>query len=89
LTALLGEIKKAVTFYVEKYKNELPITQLLLTGGGASLPGLPIYFAQNLGFEAVLANPWNMLNIQGVPHEIETKGPEYSTAVGLALKEYE
>ena len=89
LTALLGEIKKAVTFYVEKYKNELPISQLLLTGGGASLPGLPIYFAQNLGFEAVLANPWKMLNVQGVPHEIEMKGPEYSTAVGLALKEYE
>jgi len=89
LTALLGEIKKAVTFYVEKYKNELPISQLLLTGGGASLPGLSIYFAQNLGFESVLANPWKMLNVQGVPHDIEMKGPEYSTSVGLALKEYE
>jgi len=89
LTALLGEVKKAVTFYMEKYKNELPISQLLLTGGGAGLPGLPIYFARNLGFEAVLANPWKMLTIQGVPQAVEAMGSEYAVAIGLAMKEYE
>jgi type IV pilus assembly protein PilM len=89
LTSLTGEIKKAITFYNEKYKNEQPITQMLLTGGGASLPGLPVYFAQNLGVEAVLANPWKLLNIQGVPQAVEANGPEFSVAVGLALKEYE
>ncbi|HVA96280.1 MAG TPA: type IV pilus assembly protein PilM [Candidatus Acidoferrales bacterium] len=89
LTALMGEIKKAITFYSEKYKNESPITQMLLTGGGASLPGLAVYFAQNLGIESVLANPWKMLNIQGVPQAVEVNGPEFSIAIGLALKEYE
>jgi type IV pilus assembly protein PilM len=89
LTALLTEVKKALTFYTDKYKNESPITQILLTGGGSSLPGLAIYFAQYIGLEAVSANPWKMLNVQGVPQAIEAKGPEYSVAVGLALKEYE
>lgn len=89
LTSLLTEIKKAITFYTEKYKNDSPISQLLLTGGGASLPGLAVYFTQNLGIESVLANPWKMLNIQGVPQTVESKGQEYSVAVGLALKEYE
>jgi len=89
LTSLLSEVKKATTFYAEKYRNESPITQMLLTGGGASLPGLGVYFAKNLGFESVLANPWKMLNIQSVPQAIESKGQEYSVAVGLALKEYE
>ncbi len=89
LTALLSEVKKALTFYNDKYKNEVPITQILLTGGGANLPGLAIYFAQNMGLEAVIANPWSMLNIQGVPAGIEAKGPEYAVAVGLAMKEYE
>ena len=89
LTSLLTEVKKAITFYADKYKNELPISQLLLTGGGSSLPGLSLYFAQNLGLEAVTANPWKMLNIQGVPQALEARGPEYSVAVGLALKEYE
>ena len=89
LTALLTEVKKAMTFYSEKYKNESPISQILLTGGSASLPGLAVYFAQNLGIESVLANPWKMLNVQNVPQAVEAKGPEYSVAVGLALKEYE
>ncbi len=89
LTALLSEVKKALTFYTDKYKNETPINQILLTGGGATLPGLAIYFAQNIGLEAVIANPWSMLNIQGVPAGIEAKGPEYAVAVGLAMKEYE
>lgn len=89
LTALLTEVKKALTFYTDKYKNENPITQILLTGGGSSLPGLGVYFAQNIGLEAVLANPWKMLNVQNVPQAIESKGPGYSVAVGLALKEYE
>lgn len=89
LTALLIEVKKALTFYTDKYKNENPITQILLTGGGSNLPGLGVYFAQNIGLEAVLANPWKMLNIHNVPQAVEAKGPEYSVAVGLALKEYE
>jgi type IV pilus assembly protein PilM len=89
LTSLLTEVKKAMTFYSEKYKNELPISQLLLTGGSASLPGLPVYFAQTLGIESVVANPWKMLNIQKVPQEVEASGPEFSVAIGLALKEYE
>ena len=89
LTSLLTEVKKAMTYYSEKYKNESPITQMLLTGGSASLPGLAVYFAQNLGVESVLANPWKMLNIQNVPQAVEALGPEYSVAIGLALKEYE
>jgi type IV pilus assembly protein PilM len=89
LVALLTEVKKALTFYSEKYKNDSPISQLLLTGGSANLPGLAVYFAKNLGIESVLANPWKMLNIQKVPQTIESKGPEFSVAVGLALKEYE
>ncbi|MBA3724505.1 MAG: type IV pilus assembly protein PilM [Candidatus Levybacteria bacterium] len=89
LTTLLTEVKKALTFYTDKYKSESPISQILLTGGGASLPGLAVYFAQNLGLEGVLANPWSMLNIQGVPQAVEQKGPEFAVAIGLALKEYE
>lgn len=89
LSALMTEVKKAITFYNNRYKSESPISQMLLTGGGSSLPGLGVYFAQNLGVETVIANPWSMLNIQHVPQAIEAKGPEYAVAVGLALKEYE
>lgn len=89
LTSLLTEVKKAVAFYNEKYKGEAPISQILLTGGGANLPGLGLYFAQNIGIETLIANPWQMLNVKNVPQDIESVGAEYSIALGLALKTYE
>lgn len=87
--AMLIEIRKAITFYNEKYKSDSPISQALLTGGGSMMPGISVYFAENLGFETVIGNPWTLLNVQSVPKAIEVKGPEYAVAIGLALKEYE
>lgn len=89
LSSIVAEVKKAINFYSDKYKNESPIAQLLLTGGTASLAGISSYFVQNVGLETVIANPWKMLNIQGVPAEIESLGPEFAVSIGLALKEYE
>ncbi len=89
LASVIGEIKKATAFYSEKYKNESPITQVILTGGSALLPEISTYFAQNIGIEAIIGNPWNMLSINGVPPEMHRRGPEFAVSVGLALKTYE
>jgi len=89
LTEIVSEVRKAMAFYSEKYKNESPISQILLTGGGANLPGIDLFFVQNIGIETVIANPWKMLNIQKVPENIQAHGSEYAVAIGLALKEYE
>lgn len=89
LVEILSEVKKAMSFYSEKYKNDSPISQILLSGGGAMLPGIDLYFAQQIGLETVIANPWKLLNIQKVPAELQVRGPEYGVAIGLALKEYE
>ena len=53
------------------------------------LPGISSYFVQNVGLETVTGNPWTMLNIQGVPKELEQLGAEFAVSIGLALKEYE
>src|SRR6185369_12529558 len=89
LTEIVSEVRKAMAFYSEKYKNESPISQILLTGGGANLPGIDLFFVHNIGIETVIANPWKMLNIQKVPENIQAHGSEYAVAIGLALKEYE
>lgn len=89
LTEIVAEVKKAIAFYHEKYKNESPISQILLTGGGASLPGIDLFLVQNIGLETVIANPWKILNIQRVPDALQPYGAEYAPAIGLALKEYE
>jgi type IV pilus assembly protein PilM len=89
LSEMLAEVKKAVTIYNEKYKNSFPLSQVLLTGGSSKLPGIDLYFAKNTGIESIIANPWKMLNIHSVPKSIEAVGPDYASAIGLALKEYE
>lgn len=89
LTEILSEVRKSIAYYNEKYKNTSPITQILLTGGGASLPGIDLFLVQNLGIETVIANPWKLLNIQKVPEPVSKLGAEYAVAIGLALKEYE
>ena len=86
---IISEVKKAIAFYTEKYKNESPISQILLTGGSANLPALDVYFVKNIGIETVTANPWKMLNIANVPKNLEPLGPEYAIACGLSIKEYE
>lgn len=89
LTSISAEVKKAITFHSDRFKSESPITQLLLTGGSALLPGIDSYFVQSLGIETVTGNPWKLLNIQGVPADVQPRGPEFAVAIGLALKEYE
>ncbi len=89
LNEILSEVRKSIAFYNEKYKNGSPISQILLTGGGASLPGIDLFLVQNIGIETVIANPWKILNIQNVPEAVSKLGAEYAVAIGLALKEYE
>ena len=89
LTEILSEVKKSIAFYREKYKNQSPISQILLTGGTASLPGIDVYFVQNFGIETVTANPWKLHGITNVPEDVQARGSEFVIALGLALKEYE
>lgn len=89
LMAIITEVKKALAFYGERYKNEAPIQQILLSGGTAKLPGIDLFFAQNCGVETAIANPWKVLVNQQVPKEILDNAPSYTIAVGLAMKDYE
>ena len=89
LMSIISEIKKSLAFYGEKYKNEEPVRQIILTGGTAKLPGISAYFAKQCGIEAVVGNPWNALSSQEVPKEILDNAPDYTIAAGLAMRDYE
>lgn len=86
LNAILEEIKKSLAFYAQKYKD-LAITQILLCGGTARLPGIDAFFAKNSGVETVIANPWKVLIPSEIPKEISDSAPDYTIAVGLAMRE--
>jgi type IV pilus assembly protein PilM len=90
LSAMLSEVKKAMLFYNNRYKNESPVNQIILSGGSAQLPGIDLFFVQNVGLETAIANPWKAYNVKNTPQQIlNTGAAEYTIAFGLALKGYE
>ena len=90
LNSIMTELKKALAFYSEKYRNDKPIRQILLTGNTAKLPGIDAYFAEQTSIETVTANPWKILADQNtLPKAILDNGPDYTIAVGLAMRDYE
>jgi type IV pilus assembly protein PilM len=89
LNSILLEAKKSLAFYAQKYKDESPIRQILLSGGTAKLPGIEIFFANNSGIETAIANPWKVLSAQAIPKEVLDNASDYTIAVGLAMRDYE
>ncbi len=89
LQSIAAEVKKAISFFNEKYKESNPIQQIVLSGGTAKLPDIELFFAQSCGIETVIANPWKVLADQTIPKEILENAPDYTIAVGLAMREYE
>lgn len=88
LMNILAEVRKALSSYQQKYKDE-PIRQILLSGGTAKLPGINTFFAHNSGIETAIANPWKRLASQEIPKQILDNGAEYTIAAGLAMRDYE
>ncbi len=84
---VIEEIKKSLNFYQNKYPED-SIKVISLCGGTAKLPGLVVYLTQNLGIETQIGNPW--LTVGKDPNVfpmLDTEGPVFAIAVGLAMKE--
>lgn len=88
LFTILTEVKKALGLYKDKYKTDSSIQQILLSGGGAKLPGLDIFFTQNCGIETAIVTPWKVLKNQQLPPDMLKSAPDYAVAIGLAMRDY-
>src|SRR3989344_5487937 len=84
---ILGETKRVIQAYNSKY-SQTPIKRVVLSGGGARMPGLVIYFAGSLGLEVQGADPWYFVSKdKSIIAKLASEAPLYSVAVGLALRE--
>ena len=54
---IVGESKRVIQAFEVKYPQN-PIKRVVLSGGGAKIPGLIYYFANNLALEVQEADPW-------------------------------
>jgi type IV pilus assembly protein PilM len=86
LSSILLEIRKVIAFYFQKYKDGSVISQILLSGSTAHLPGIDMFFVENLGIETVVANPWKILGDKPLPPEITNVTSDFTIALGLAMR---
>lgn len=89
LKSLVSEINKASKYYLDRNPNH-QITTIVLSGGGASMPGLSQYLSENFKtLKVQVANPWSNLITARVKALDSLSAPMYTTALGLALLEME
>lgn len=82
-----GEAKRVIQAYEAKYPGD-PIKRVVLSGGGAKMPGFVIYLANSLGLEVQEADPWYAIaKDKSSVSKLAQDAPSYSVAVGLALRE--
>lgn len=79
------EAQRTIQSFQSKHPQNL-IKRVVLSGGGAKLPGLVIYLASRLGLETQEADPWGFLQKDpSIATRVKTD-PSYTVAVGLALR---
>ena len=86
MDTIIVEMKRAMAFFQEKYKEER-VETILLSGGTARLPGMVVYIAESMGVETQLANPWVGIHKDPRFNILESEGPTFSVAVGLSLRQ--
>ncbi len=86
MDTIIVEMKRAMAFFQEKYKEER-VESIILSGGTARLPGMVVYIAESMGTETQLANPWVGIRKDARFGVIESEGPTFTVAVGLALRQ--
>jgi len=82
---IFAEARRVLIGFQQKYNKV--ITKVILTGGGASLRGLKGFAKQQLELEVEIANPFSHVQAPAFLEDVlKEAGPDFSTAVGLALR---
>lgn len=85
-SSMAEEIRRAMALYGEN--NNKAIELLVLSGGGAKMPGLAEELTRLLGIEVQIIQPFLKIDCQQIvaPIDLEADGYRFSTAVGLGMR---
>lgn len=87
IDVIVTEAKRMIQSHETQNRQRI-VKRVVLSGGGAQLPGLVRYFADNLGLEVQEADPWAGVTLDpNLKSKLTTEGPLYTLAAGLALRE--
>lgn len=84
LASLVTEIRRSLEYYGGRYRAAVP-DRVVVTGGGAALPGITASLTSALDMAVELGDPFAELG--GFPRKsAPTAGPAYAVAAGLARR---
>ena len=85
LNHIFTEVNRFIINY--KKKNTRPINKIILTGGGILLKGLPEFVRKNVDVDIEVGNPFSRIETPiFLQDTLKEAGPEFSVAIGLAIK---
>ncbi len=85
--SITDEVRKAMTLFSEDNAGK-SVELLVLSGGGANLPGMAEELTRVLGVEVQVVQPFVNIDITkiNVPFNLNTDGCRFGLAVGLSLR---
>lgn len=87
LTPLLNELRYSFNVYKTRNHVARPPERIVLTGGGAGMPGLTEFLAAEFNIRAFVGNPWEHVKFHpDLTPSLQTFGSKFSVAIGLALR---
>ncbi|MFA7300932.1 MAG: type IV pilus assembly protein PilM [Candidatus Shapirobacteria bacterium] len=84
--SLAEEVRRAIALYVESHNKTVDL--LIMSGGGAKMPGLAEELTKKLGIEVQVMQPFLRIETTRivVPVDLNLDGYRFSVAVGCALR---
>lgn len=84
---IVTESQRVIQSFQTKYTQN-PVKRVVLAGGGAKMPGLVIYLANNLGMEVQESDPWAFIQKdRNIENKLQENTVQYVVAAGLAMRE--
>jgi type IV pilus assembly protein PilM len=85
--SIVDEVRKAMTLFAEDSGGKVP-ELLVLSGGGANLPGMAEELTRNLGIEVQVVQPFVNIDVSRIKTQfnLNTEGCRFGLAVGLSLR---
>lgn len=85
LEYIFSESSRILLNYQKKYNKN--VGKIVLTGGGVNLKGVRDYAQKFFQIESVIADPFSKVEFPAFLDDVlKTAGPEFSVAIGIALR---
>ncbi len=86
--SITDEVRKAIALFVEDSGGKT-VQLLVLSAGGANMPGMAEELTRTLGVEVQISQPFVNIDVTKIqsPFNLNVEGCRFSLAVGLSLRE--